>query len=53
MKVLSLAMATQRYDLAAHVVVLATLRVRQNGVKNEQVEEQEKTRCPDPKPKRP
>lgn len=31
MKVLKLAVETQRWDLAAHVVIFAALRVKENG----------------------
>lgn len=51
MKVLTLAMTTQRYDLAAHVLVFATLRVRQNGLKNQQEQVNEKTEARSPKGK--
>ena len=51
MKVLTLAMETQRYDLAAHVIVFATLHVKANGPKNEK--ESKTTRCPTGQPKRP
>ncbi|MBA7662514.1 hypothetical protein ES703_70543 [subsurface metagenome] len=49
MKVLKVAMESQRYDLAAHVIIFATLRVKENGPKNEK----EKKGSPQRQPKRP
>lgn len=48
MKVLKLAIETQRWDLAAHALIFATLHVKKNGENNAKKEK----RRPQGQPKR-
>jgi hypothetical protein len=46
MRLLRLAVETQRWDLAAHTIVLATARILRNGDRPDARRSKEKTRRP-------
>jgi hypothetical protein len=52
MRLLRLAVETQRWDLAAHTIVLATARVLKNGDRPHASRSEEKKRRPKGQPER-